>query len=413
MSKSTLSILTSILLGGALALPAIGDTVMPSQHRFPHTPGFAMRFANRFAEPVAKSQSGKTTNAKTQKPVRVDSGSYTIVDHPDADAGWGTRLVGINESGTGAGYYLNKNDGAFHAFLRIGNDFPVDIQVGSNDTFGLLLNDKNETFGSYIDSGTGLEKPWVRTKDGTVTPIEVPDGTGGGIGQFINNNGVLVGVYLDGNGTYHCFSRTRNGIITELPDAPNSGSGDGQGSQCIGNNNLGDIGDIAGGAIDGNNHAIGFIRHVEDGGYEEFEAPKAGSGEGQGTIAAEIDEHGRTYGQFVDRHDVMHGFIRNRNGKFTIVDAPDAGTGPGQGTVAVEHCEGGWCVGEYVDSNDVNHGYYCTDYCKKPGEIVEFDPPGAGDIGTYVVISSNKAHQITGTFKDDGAIRHGFVRDPN
>ena len=58
------------------------------------------------------------------------------------------------------------------------------------------------------------------------------------------------------------------------------------------------------------------------------------------------------------------------------------------------------------------HGYYCTDYCKKRGDLVEFDPPGAGDIGTYVVISSNKAHQIAGTFKDDNAIRHGFIRNP-
>lgn len=412
MSKTTVSILSSILLSAAIALPASAKTI-PPQHRFPHMPGFAMRFGNRFAEPTANPQAGKSTPAKTQKAVRADSGSYTIVDHPDADPSWGTRVVGINESGAGAGYYLNKDDGTFHAFLRTPGGNFSDIQVGSNDTLGLLLNDKNETFGSYIDSETGLENAWVRTKDGAVSPVLPPDGAGGGIGQFINNKGVLVGVYLDENGAYHCFSRTRKGVLAELPDAPNSGSGDQQGSQCIGNNNQGDIGDIAGGTIDSNDHAIAFIRHVNDGTYEEFEAPNAGSGGGQGTTAAEIDEHGRTYGQVIDGNDVMHGFIRSPNGKFTIVDAPDAGTGPGQGTVAVEHCEGGWCIGEYIDSNDVNHGYYCTANCKKRGEIVEFDPPSAGDIGTYVVISSNKHHQITGTFKDDSAVRHGFVRDSN
>lgn len=412
MTKTKISVLSFILLSTATALPAVGKTTLPA-HRLPHMPGFALRFGGRFAEPVAKPQSGKPTNAKTQKPVRADSGSYTIVDHPDADPSWGTRLVGINESGNGSGYYLNKNDGTFHGFLRVGNDFPIDIQVGSNDTFEALMNDKNETFGSYIDSNGGLEKAWVRTKNGDVMPVEIPDATGGSIGQFINNNGVLVGAYLDGNGAYHCFARTRKGVITELPDAPNSGAGDQQGSQCIGNNNRGDIGDIAGGTIDSNNHMIAFIRHVNDGSYEEFEAPNAGDGEWQGTIGAEIDEHGRTYGQVVDSKDVMHGFIRDKNGKFTIVNAPDAGTGPGQGTVSVEHCGAGWCIGEYIDSNDVSHGYYCTDYCKKRGEIVEFDPPGVGDAGTYVVISSNKAHQITGTFKDENAIRHGFVRDPN
>jgi len=407
MSKSRFSIWSSLLLSTTLALPALAGTT--AQHRFPHMPGFAMRLSGRIAEPVASPLAGKTTKAKTQKPVRVDSGSYTIVDHPDADPSWGTRLVGINESSTGSGYYLNNNDGTFHAFLHMPDGSWTDIQVGDNDTEGFLLNDKNETFGTYFDNDRGLEEPWVRTKDGALIPIEVPDGTGGGLGQFINNKGVLVGVYLDGNGAYHCFTRTREGVITELPDAPNSGSGDQQGSECIGNN---DRGDIAGGAVDSNYHMIAFIRHAGDGSYEEFEAPNAGSGENQGTIAAEINENGRTYGQVIDGNDVMHGFIRDRHGKFTIVDAPDAGTGPGQGTVSVEHCEAGWCVGEYIDSNDVSHGYYCTDYCKQHGEIVEFDPPGAGDIGTYVVISSNKTHQITGTFKDDSAVRHGFVRNP-
>ncbi|MBV9063097.1 MAG: hypothetical protein JOY77_09255, partial [Alphaproteobacteria bacterium] len=305
-------------------------------------------------------------------------------------------------------YYLNKNDGTFHGFLRMPDGSWTDIQVGNNDTLEFLVNDKNETFGSYIDSNTGLEEPWVRTKDGAVIPIEVPDGTGGGLGQFINNKGVLTGVYLDSNAAYHCFTRTRKGALTELADAPNSGSGEEQGTECIGINNNGDI---SGGAIDENYHAYAFIRWA-DGNYYEFEAPKAGDGEGQGTIAAEISEHGRTNGQVVDSNNVMHGFIRDPDGNFTIVDAPDAGTGPGQGTVAVEHCEGEWCVGEYIDSNDVNHGYYCTDYCRKRGEIVEFDPPGVGDIGTYVVISSNKSHHIAGTFKDGNAVRHGFIRNP-
>src|SRR6185312_8260627 len=125
MSKSKFSILSSIVLSTTLALPALAGTT--PQHRFPHMPGFAMRLSGRLAEAIARPQAGKTTNAKTQKPVRVDSGSYTIVDHPNADPSWGTRLVGINESSAGSGYYLNKNDGAFHGFLRMGNNFPIDI----------------------------------------------------------------------------------------------------------------------------------------------------------------------------------------------------------------------------------------------------------------------------------------------
>lgn len=402
MSKTTFSILSSILLSTAMALPATARTTTP-QHRVPHMPSvFARHFGDRFAEPRS-NRSAHSAKPNVQKPVRPDSGNYEIIDHPNADPSWGTRLVGINENSHGSGYYLNKDDGTFHAFLRKSDSDFVDIQIGANDTFGGELNDKDETYGSYIDNDTGVENAWVRTKNGAVIPIQVPDGTGGSFGQFINNKGVLSGNYLDDNGVIHTFTRTRSGVIAELADAPKSDLG----SQGIGINNKGDI---AGGAFDSDYHMIGFIRFA-GGRYTEFEAPDAGPGEGQGTEAYEINEQGRTNGQVVDANDVYHGFIRYPDGKFTIVDAPDAGTGSGQGTFAVEHCEGGWCVGEYIDSNDVSHGYYCTDYCKKRGEIFEFDPPNAGT-GTYLVISSNKSHQITGTFKDDNAVRHGFIRTP-
>lgn len=407
MSKTTLSILSSLLLSAALA-PAAA-TAAPLQHRVPHVPGaFATHSAGRFAEP----RSSRPTHSATQnarKPVRLDSGNYTIIDHENADPSYGTRVNGINEKGVTSGQYVDATDGTFHAFLRKPDgSILTEIQIGHNDTFIGLLNDKNETFGSYDDSDTGLEEAWVRTKDDSVVTVQAPDAAGGGFGQYINNKGVLLGNYLDGNGAIHSFTRTRSGVLTELADAPGAGSGEGQGSQAVGINNKGDI---AGGVLDSNNHVTGFIRSA-DGTYLEFEAPNAGDGAFQGTQAYEIDEHGRTNGEVVDANNVLHGFIRYPNGKFRIVDAPDAGTGPGQGTVAVEHCEGGWCEGEYIDSNDVYHGFYCTDDCKKRGEIFEYDPPGAGDIGTYTVISSNKSRQIAGTFKDADAMRHGFIRTP-
>lgn len=408
MNKTMKSTVLSLLMGTTLGLIPAGGMASPKPPQHGVRYSLLARLAEHRAERQSLGQRRVAAKRVAHRPVHPDA-NYTIIDHPDADPGYGTRVSGINEGSVVSGQYVNTADGMFHAFLRMPDgSFPIDIQIGHNDTFVGLLNDKNETFGSYIDGDTGVENAWVRTKDGTVTAVLPPDGTGGGYGQFINNKGVLLGNYLDGNGAIHDFTRTRNGALTELADAPNAGTGEGQGSQGIGINNKGDI---SGGAIDSNYHVYGFIRWA-NGSYEEFEAPNAGSGEGQGTYAAEINAKGRTNGAVVDANNVNHGFIRDPDGKFTIVDAPDAGTGPGQGTVAVEHCDGGWCVGEYVDSNDVLHGYYCTNSCKNRGEIVEFDPLGAGDIGTYVVISSNKAHQIVGTFKDDGAVRHGFIRNP-
>jgi hypothetical protein len=404
---STKTLLTTLLFGAAFVVPG---AAMPSagamQRHYSHLRGHFARFAERGRPALAPHVQKAIKLGAAHKPMPLDSGNYTIVDHPDGDPAYRTRVFGINEAGVVSGQYVDKDDGTFHAFLRMPDgSYPanLDIHIGNSDTFALLLNDKNEVFGSYIDSDTGLEKPWVRTKDGAVTPIEVPDGTGGGIGQFINNKGVLAGDYFDGNGAFHCFTRTRKGTITELPDAPNAGTGADQGSQCIGINNKGDL---SGGIIDSNDNATAYIRH--NGSYEEFQAPGAGTGPGQGTTATEIDDQGWVVGQVIDADDVMHGFIRDPDGNFTSVDAPDAGTGPGQGTVAVEHREGGWAIGEYIDSNDVSHGYYR----KTNGKIVEFDPPGAGDAGTYFVISSNMAHQIVGAFRDDNAVRHGFIRNP-
>jgi hypothetical protein len=410
MTKTTLSILTSILLSTALTTPGSASMAHTrALHHFSHFRGsLAARFADRFSEPDAMRARKAVTKSATRKTVLLDP-SYTIIEHLNADPTWGTRVNAINESVVVAGEYVDKDDGTVHAFLRMpdGSDL-ANIHIGNNDTFVGFLNDKNETFGSYVDSDTDLENAWVRTKDGAVIPLQLPDGTGGSNGQCINNKGVLLGNYLDGNGALHDYIRTRKGTLTELADAPNAGTGEGQGTNGICINNKGVI---SGAVIDSNNHISGFLRSA-DGNYLEFEAPGAGPGEFQGTFAAESSDKGRTNGAVVDANDVNHGFIRDPDGNFTIVDAPDAGTGPGQGTIAVEHCEAGWCVGEYLDSNDVSHGYYCTDNCKTRGEIVEFDPPGAGGPGTYVVISSNKAHQIAGTFKDDGGIRHGFIRNP-
>jgi len=404
MSKTTKFILASLLLSSTVGLP-VGGMAKPNIVHHGLRGSLLMRFGEHRAERDAFRLRKPDLRPAAHGPTPPDA-NYTIVDHPDGDPAYRTRVFGINEGSVVSGQYVDADDGTFHAFLRMPDgSYPpdLDIRIGNNDTFVGLLNDKNEVFGSYIDSDTGLEKPWVRTKDGAVIPIEVPDATGGGIGQFINNKGVLAGDYFDSNGAFHCFTRTRAGTITELPDAPNAGTGADQGSQCIGINNEGDL---SGGIIDSNDNATAFIRR--EGNYTEFQAPGAGTGPFQGTTAAEIDDQGWVVGQVIDANDVMHGFIRDPDGNFTPVDAPDAGTGPGQGTVAVEHREAGWAIGEYIDSNGVSHGYYR----KKNGKIVEFDPPGVGDAGTYFVISSNKAHQIVGAFRDENAIRHGFIRNP-
>jgi hypothetical protein len=405
MTITTKSILTSLLLTTALALPATASPAAVLHQHFAHLRGpLAARLAGRFSEPHAMHGHKPATKSAMHKPVLLDP-SYTIVDEPDADPNlYGTRVFAINESGQISGQYTDSA-GAFHAFLGTpnGNNFNfTTITVHRDDTFVGFLNDKGEVFGTYADKRTGIENGWIRNAKGKVSTFQAPDGTNGTIGQGLNNKGVLAGAYVDDNGAFHTFLRAKDGTITELADEENAGSGDGQGTQGLGINNEGVV---SGTTIDSNNVSHGFIR-ASDGTFTDFDVPGAGSGEFQGTEAIEIDDKGWVTGAYVDSNNVSHGFIRDPEGNVTSVDAPDAGTAPGQGTVAVEHREAGWGVGEYIDANDVFHGYFR----KNNGNITEFDAPDAAD--TYTVYSSNGDHLIAGTFHDENGIRHGFIRNP-
>jgi len=411
MKMSAKTLLTTLLLSAAFVVPGVAMPSAGTMER--HVPHMRGHFPIRFAEPDRQFVA-----THGQKPIKPGSGhklvlldpNYKIVDAPDADPSiYGTRVFGINESGQLSGQYVDSA-GAFHAFLATPNGGNFDFTtftVNGNDTFIGYVNDKGAVDGSYVDNDTGIENSWYRSEKGKITAIQLPDGPNGSFGQWLNNKGTLVGCYIDVNGTYHTYLRPKNGSLTELADADNSGTGDGQGTCGV---TINDAGEISGAIMDGNDVSHGFVRSPA-GVYTQIDIPGAGTGPFQGTTAVETDEKGWVSGQYIDSNDVFHGFICDSSdcsNTFISVDAPDAGTGSGQGTVAVEHREAGWSVGEYIDSSDVYHGYFR----KKNGKITEFDAPGAGDQGTYTVFSSNRDHQIAGTFKDENGIRHGFIRNP-
>jgi hypothetical protein len=59
----------------------------------------------------------------------------------------------------------------------------------------------------------------------------------------------------------------------------------------------------------------------------------------------------------VDRITVYHGFLRARDGTITTFDAPEAGTFDGQGTFAFGINPAGVIAGFYVDTSNVYHGF--------------------------------------------------------
>src|SRR6266516_2192595 len=64
-----------------------------------------------------------------------------------------------------------------------------------------------------------------------------------------------------------------------------------------------------------------------------FDAPEAGTGPQQGTLALAINDVGTIAGYYFDSNPITHGFVRSAtDGTITPFDAPGGGTGPYQGT---------------------------------------------------------------------------------
>ena len=91
-----------------------------------------------------------------------------------------------------------------------------------------------------------------------------------------------------------------------------------------------------------------------------FDAPGAGTGAQQGTIASSINDVGAITGYYTDANLVYHGFLRAHNGKITTFDAPGAGTNSPQGTVSYSINSAGVIAGYYQDASSVNHGFLRT-----------------------------------------------------
>src|SRR5205814_10602673 len=61
-----------------------------------------------------------------------------------------------------------------------------------------------------------------------------------------------------------------------------------------------------------------------------FDAPGAGTGPGQGTIAFAINPAGTISGRYADAGGAIHAIVRTPDGAILTFNAPGAGTGPRQ-----------------------------------------------------------------------------------
>lgn len=179
------------------------------------TPGTIVTNINNSGEMVGIfSSNGKMVGFKRDR-----TGNFTSLDRPGAVA---TYIGGINEHGqivgtsssVGPGELLFGGDG--DAFLLEDGTYQPVAFPGARDTFLNTLNNQGDIVGGYIDSdgrGHGLR----RDAKGAYTSIDHPDDTGGGTSLYsINDRGQISGAYAAAGGDPQAAQQARQSAATPM-----------------------------------------------------------------------------------------------------------------------------------------------------------------------------------------------------
>jgi hypothetical protein len=136
-----------------------------------------------------------------------------------------------------------------------------------------------------------------------------------------------------------------------------------------------------------------------------FNAADAGSGAGQGTVPAGINQGGIIAGYYVDSGNGVHGFVRTAAGVITEFNAT------GLTSTYVNGINGrGQIVGSVAHPS--GHTNYTHGYLRNPsGNIILIDPAGPNGSQNTFNLTINDSGEIAGTYVDvAGGVLHGFLR---
>jgi probable HAF family extracellular repeat protein len=156
---------------------------------------------------------------------------------------------------------------------------------------------------------------------------------------------------------------------------------------------INDKGEIVGGFTVG---PQGFLLDFEKAKFTDIQCPGAVNP----TAAKSINNRGEISG-FCFTGGRLHGFVRNKEGRFTLLDFPRAIL-----TEALGINDYGQVVGDYRDSGGTFHGFVWNVY----GLFLTIDVPFPEAIAT-APSGINNLGQIVGFYLDRNARSHGFLYD--
>ncbi len=258
-------------------------------------------------------------------------------------------------------------------------DFP-----GATETLAYSLNDLGVVVGQYTD-GQGNGHGFTYSKRNGYKSFDYPGAVLTG-GFSINNLGNIVGIYIDTNGVQHGFLLAGNHFVPlNVPGAVNT--------NALGINDQGNIV----GVYDNGDPAvqIGFV--LKNGHYTTIENPLAPPMQ---TQLNDINDCGQIVGVYTDTAGMLRGFLLDQ-GKFTPIDFPDTTVG----TIPYGINQHGQISGRYLGGSGGNEGFVLL-----KGDYEPIAVPGSSQTAGEQI---NDAGQVAGFYRVPGSsLRHGFVATP-
>jgi hypothetical protein len=312
--------------------------------------------------------------------------ALTLFDPPDAVQ---TYAYSINGAGDVVGTYaVEYGDSVrWHGFIRKpgGTIKTIDIS-GALDTKLKYINDNGDIVGSYLNSSE-MTIGFLRSAAGSVTRFQFrSDPTMPGC---LNGGGLVAGNYVDPLQYWRAFIRRADGKLFNIRLRKE------ENVYTTGCNNRGTT------AGDYENWLDSRVTHGYDrtaaGTVRTFDPPDSAN-----TYVGGLNQHDSIAGYYEDSVNIgeVHGFLRTSNRTITSFDAPDA-----EQTYALA-----------INDRNVIVGYYAGEYTDWSG----FERSADGTVATFNInvastiwpVSINDKGVIAGYYQDQLGELHGFLGTP-
>lgn len=255
----------------------------------------------------------------------------------------GAYAFNVNDGRLVTGDYVDAS-GNWHGFVWHDGSVETLDHPRSLDTLPSATNNLGAAAGVYGDSTTGHAAIYS-LPTGTWTTLPDIAGMPINYGTGINDLGVAVGFAGSGSLDNFAYSCSVSWIWDPLKSVYSFFTVPGAASDSCANG-INDQGQLVGGYLDANGLVHGFLKDGES--YTTFEVP----GTGNSTGANQINNKGEIAGGWNDASGYSHGYVRSADGQFTIVDVPGTSNSASYGINDL-----GDVCGYYLDSSGVAHAY--------------------------------------------------------